>query len=107
MAESWGRILRPLVDGLFYEFFVFGTFFGYHDFQNEIDAWETTVPSTGAILPACHEMIYIKKVVHFTRVFISFSANYKSNNCFRLSQEDEDCNTALPGRSINIPDQWR
>ena len=43
MAESWGRDLKPLVDGLFYEIFGFGTFFRYHNFKNEIDAWETTV----------------------------------------------------------------
>ena len=44
MAESWGRDLKPLVDGLFYEIFGFGTFFRYHNFKNEIDAWEITVP---------------------------------------------------------------
>ena len=43
MVESWGRDLKPLVDGLFYEIFGFGTFFRYHNFKNEIDAWETTV----------------------------------------------------------------
>ena len=46
MAESWGRDLKPLVDGLFYEIFGFGTFFRYHNFKNEIDAWETTVYSS-------------------------------------------------------------
>ena len=28
---------------MFYEIFVFRTFFRYHNFQNEIDAWESTV----------------------------------------------------------------
>ena len=35
--------LKPPVDGLFYEIFVIGTFFRYHNLKNEIDAWETTV----------------------------------------------------------------
>ena len=43
MAEILGRDLKPLVDGLFYENFGFGTFFWYHNFQHEIDAWESTV----------------------------------------------------------------
>ena len=60
MAESWGRDLKPLVDGLFYEIFGFGTFFRYHNFKNKIDAWETTVQcrffyvsSNGLILNIC------------------------------------------------------
>ena len=40
MAESWGRDLKPLVDGLFYE--IFGTILRYHNFKNEIGAWKTT-----------------------------------------------------------------
>ena len=43
MAESRGRDLKPSLDGMFYEFFGFGTFFRYHIFQNEIDTWESTV----------------------------------------------------------------
>ena len=43
MAEIWGRDLKPPVDGLFYQIFGFGTFFRYHNFKIEIDAWETTV----------------------------------------------------------------
>ena len=43
MSESQGRDLKPPVDGMFYEIFGFGTFFRYHNFQNEIDAWESTV----------------------------------------------------------------
>ena len=45
MSESQGRDLKPPVDGMFYEIFGFGTFFRYHNFQNEIDAWESTVRS--------------------------------------------------------------
>ena len=45
MSESQGRDLKPPEDGMFYENFGFGTFFWYHDFQNEIDAWESTVES--------------------------------------------------------------
>ena len=45
MSESQGRDLKPPVDGMFYDIFGFGTFFRYHNFQNEIDAWESTVPS--------------------------------------------------------------
>ena len=44
MSQSRGRDLKPLVDGMFYEIFRYGTFFRYHNFQNEIDAWESTVP---------------------------------------------------------------
>ena len=44
MAESWGRDLKPPVNGWLYEIFGFGTFFRYLDFKNKIDAWETTVP---------------------------------------------------------------
>ena len=43
MSESQGRDLKPPEDGIFYENFGFGTFFWYHNFQNEIDAWESTV----------------------------------------------------------------
>ena len=43
MSESQGRDLKPPEDGMFYENFGFGTFFWYHNFQNEIDAWESTV----------------------------------------------------------------
>ena len=43
MSESRGRDLNPSVDGIFYETFGFGTFFSYHNFQNKIDAWESTV----------------------------------------------------------------
>ena len=43
MSESQGRDLKPPLDGIFYEFFGFGTFLRYHNFQNEIDAWESTV----------------------------------------------------------------
>ena len=44
MSESRGKDLKPPVDGMFYDNFWFGTFFRYHNFQNEIDAWESTVP---------------------------------------------------------------
>ena len=43
MSQSRGRDLKPPVDGMFHEIFGFGTFFRYHNFQNEIDAWESTV----------------------------------------------------------------
>ena len=43
MSQSQGRDLKPPVDGMFYDIFGFGTFFRYHNFQNEIDAWESTV----------------------------------------------------------------
>ena len=43
MSESQGRDLKPPEDGMFYENFGFGTFFWYHNFQHEIDAWESTV----------------------------------------------------------------
>ena len=43
MSESQGRDLKPPEDGMFSKNFGFGTFFWYHDFQNEIDAWESTV----------------------------------------------------------------
>ena len=45
MAESWGRDLKPPVDGLFHGIFGFGAFFMYHNFKNQIDAWESTVQS--------------------------------------------------------------
>ena len=50
MSESRGRDLKPPVDGMFYEIFGFGTFFRYHNFQNEIDAWESTVNSSNIFL---------------------------------------------------------
>ena len=43
MSESQGRDLKPPEDGMLYENFGFGTFFWYHNFQHEIDAWESTV----------------------------------------------------------------
>ena len=44
MAESQGKGLKTPVNVLFHENFAFGPLFGYDNFQNEIDTWETTVP---------------------------------------------------------------
>ena len=38
-----GQGLKPPVDGIFYQVFGFWTFFRHHNFQHEIDAWESTV----------------------------------------------------------------
>ena len=46
MSQSRGKDLKPPVDGMFYEIFGFGTFFRYHNSQNKIDAWESTVPES-------------------------------------------------------------
>ena len=43
MAESWGKGLKPPVNGSLHKNFEFGRSFGYHDFQNQIGTWETTV----------------------------------------------------------------
>ena len=50
MSESRGRDLKPPVDDIFYEILGFWTFFRYHNFQNEIDAWESTVSWTIILL---------------------------------------------------------
>ena len=56
MSESQGRDLKPPEDGMFYENFGFGTFFWYHNFQNEIDAWESTVLWTLGF-PVVHPLV--------------------------------------------------
>ena len=68
MAESWGRGLKPPVDGLFYEIFGFGSFFRYHYFKNEIDAWENTVPRRYKLckLFCLTRRKYLKIVIHPT-----------------------------------------
>ena len=43
MAESQGKGLKTPVNGLFHKNFEFGPSFGYDNFQNKIDTWETTV----------------------------------------------------------------
>ena len=43
MAESWDNGLKTPLNGLLHKNFEFGPLFGYDDFQNEIDTWETTV----------------------------------------------------------------
>ena len=43
MAESWDNCLKTPANGLFHKNFEFGPLFGYHNFQNQIDTWETTV----------------------------------------------------------------
>ena len=43
MTESQGKGLKTPVNGFFNENFEFGPLFGYENFQNEIDTWETTV----------------------------------------------------------------
>ena len=43
MAESWANGLKTPVNGLLQKKFNFGPLFGYHNFQNQIDTWETTV----------------------------------------------------------------
>ena len=43
MVEIWGNCLKtPAIDSL-HIFFKFGPLFGYHNFQKQIDTWETTV----------------------------------------------------------------
>ena len=46
MAESQGNGLKTAANGLFHKNFEFGPLFWYDNFQNEIDTWETTVPSS-------------------------------------------------------------
>ena len=43
MAESQGKGLKTPVNGLFHKNFEFEPLFGYDNFQNEIDTWDTTV----------------------------------------------------------------
>ena len=43
MAESQGKGLKTPVNGLFHKNFEFEPLFGYDNFQNKIDTWETTV----------------------------------------------------------------
>ena len=41
MAESQGKGLKTPVNGLFHKNFEFEPLFGYDNFQNKIDTWET------------------------------------------------------------------
>ena len=43
MAESWDNGLKTPLNGLLHKNFEFGPLFGCHNFQNQIDTWETTV----------------------------------------------------------------
>ena len=45
MAESWDNGLKTPVNGLLHKNFEFRSLFWYHNFQNQIDTWETTVQS--------------------------------------------------------------
>ena len=44
MAGSWGNGLKTPVNDLLHKNFKFRPLFGYHNFQNQINTWETTVP---------------------------------------------------------------
>ena len=44
MAEIWGNGMKTPINDSHHKIFEFGPLFGYHNFQNEIDTWETTVP---------------------------------------------------------------
>ena len=43
MAENWDNGLKTPVNGSLHKNFEFGPLFGYQNFQNQIDTWETTV----------------------------------------------------------------
>ena len=43
MAGSWGNGLKTPVNDLLHKNFKFRPLFGYHNFQNQINTWETTV----------------------------------------------------------------
>ena len=53
MAESQGKGLKTPVNGLFHKNFEFEPLFGYDNFQNKIDTWETTVPWHREIIVCC------------------------------------------------------
>ena len=44
MAGSWGNGLKTPVNDLLHKNFKLQPLFGYHNFQNQINTWETTVP---------------------------------------------------------------
>ena len=56
MAESQGKGLKTPVNGLFHKNFEFEPLFGYDNFQNKIDTWETTVR---------YMQVYMEKVLKF------------------------------------------
>ena len=43
MAGSWGNGLKTPVNDLLHKNFKLQPLFGYHNFQNQINTWETTV----------------------------------------------------------------
>ena len=43
MVEIWDNALKTPVNGLLQTKIKFGPLFGHHNFQNQIDTWETTV----------------------------------------------------------------
>ena len=45
MAGSWGNGLKTPVNDLLHKNFKFRPLFEYHNFQNQINTWETTVPA--------------------------------------------------------------
>ena len=54
MAESWDNGLKTPLNGLLHKNFEFGPLFGCHNFQNQIDTWETTVlPLFAELLNGC------------------------------------------------------
>ena len=56
IAESPGKDLKTRTNGLLRKIFEFVPFLGYHNFQNKIDTWETTVltkPYTFMVAEKC------------------------------------------------------
>ena len=49
MVEIWDNALKTPVNGLLQTKIKFGPLFGHHNFQNQIDTWETTVCSSNQI----------------------------------------------------------
>ena len=89
MAEIWGRDLKPPVDGLFYWVFGFGTFFRYHSFKIEIDAWETTVDRVSWLLATTHDLcqthVCFSRFSFPSRDFMLSSAFFKITQAKHLS----------------------
>ena len=80
MAESQGKGLKTPVNGLLRKNFGFGPLFGYHNFQNEIDTWETTVGCKESENFVGDEVEYDLSTGEIVKRFLDMSKNAKSGH---------------------------
>ena len=71
MVEIWDNCFKTPVNGLLQKKFEFRPLFGYHNFQNQTDTWETNV---------CRLLFFAQNIL------INAHATHKSLNLFLFFQ---------------------